>query len=226
MLIPALAFIFATIHRHYEQVAIQLSLDDFTPTVPGGHTVLVLVGDLQRSVVKAIEYAQLLSPSAKGVYVEDLTVVMLDRPRHDKLIAEVRRAGARIKLIGSGDVSAALATTKPDTGIDILMGIGGAPQGILAAAALGRWISSLLFGVAIGNILRGIPLSPDGEYAGTFFTLLNPFAVVTGVLTVAALAPVVDEQDADRLALGFPDRCCLVQRWPPRTWRGESNRAP
>ena len=73
---------------------------------------------------------------AKGVYVEDLTVVVLDRPRHNKLIDEVRHAGARIKLIGSGDVSAALATTKPDTGIDILMGTGGACQGIIAAAAL------------------------------------------------------------------------------------------
>src|SRR5207237_2184702 len=52
------------------------------------------------------------------------------------LIEEVRRAGARIKLITSGDVSAALATTRPDTGIDILMGVGGAPQGVLAAAFL------------------------------------------------------------------------------------------
>jgi fructose-1,6-bisphosphatase class II len=73
---------------------------------------------------------------AKGVYVEDLTVAILDRPRHNRLIEEVRVAGARIKLINSGDVSAALATTKPETGIDILMGVGGAPQGILAAAAL------------------------------------------------------------------------------------------
>jgi fructose-1,6-bisphosphatase II / sedoheptulose-1,7-bisphosphatase len=73
---------------------------------------------------------------AKQVYVEDLTVAILDRPRHDKLIAEVRQAGARIKLIGSGDVSAALATTRLASGIDILMGVGGAPQGILAAAAL------------------------------------------------------------------------------------------
>src|SRR6266850_2348973 len=73
---------------------------------------------------------------AKGVYPEDLTVAILDRPRHNALIEEARRAGARIKLIGSGDVSAALATTRPDTGIDILMGVGGAPQGILAAAAL------------------------------------------------------------------------------------------
>jgi fructose-1,6-bisphosphatase class II len=73
---------------------------------------------------------------AKGVYPEDLTVAILDRPRHNALIEEARKAGARIKLIGSGDVSAALATTRQDTGIDILMGTGGAPQGILAAAAL------------------------------------------------------------------------------------------
>jgi len=73
---------------------------------------------------------------AKGVYVEDLTVIILDRPRHEKLIEEVRRAGARIKLISDGDVSAALATTDPETGIDIMMGTGRAPQGIIAAAAL------------------------------------------------------------------------------------------
>src|SRR5262245_61399181 len=58
--------------------------------------------------------------SAKGVYVENLTVAVLDRPRHDRLIDEVRRTGARIKLLSSGDVSAALATSRPDTGIDIL----------------------------------------------------------------------------------------------------------
>jgi fructose-1,6-bisphosphatase class II len=73
---------------------------------------------------------------AKGMHIEDLTVVVLDRPRHLKLIDEIRGAGARIKLISDGDVSAALATTKPETGIDLMMGIGRAPQGILAAAAL------------------------------------------------------------------------------------------
>jgi fructose-1,6-bisphosphatase class II len=73
---------------------------------------------------------------AKGVYVEDLTVVILDRPRHEKLIEEVRRAGARIKLISDGDVSAALATTKPEAGVDMMIGVGRAPQGIIAAAAL------------------------------------------------------------------------------------------
>jgi fructose-1,6-bisphosphatase II len=68
--------------------------------------------------------------------VEDLTVIILYRPRHEALIKEVRQAGARIRLISDGDVSAAIATTKPETGIDLLMGIGGAPEGVLAAAAL------------------------------------------------------------------------------------------
>lgn len=73
---------------------------------------------------------------ARGVYVADLTVAVLDRPRHESLIEEVRRAGARVKLIADGDVAAALAATKPDSGIDMLLGIGGAQQGILTAAAL------------------------------------------------------------------------------------------
>lgn len=73
---------------------------------------------------------------AKRCNIEDLTVIILSRPRHEALIKEVRQAGARIRLIGDGDVSAAIATTKPETGIDLLLGIGGAPEGVLAAAAL------------------------------------------------------------------------------------------
>jgi fructose-1,6-bisphosphatase II len=73
---------------------------------------------------------------AKGCYVEDLTVIILDRERHQKLIAEVRKAGARIKLISDGDVSAAISTCVEGTGIDVLLGSGGAPEGVLAAAAL------------------------------------------------------------------------------------------
>ncbi|MBM4298952.1 MAG: class II fructose-bisphosphatase [Deltaproteobacteria bacterium] len=73
---------------------------------------------------------------AKGCRVNDLMVIILARPRHDAIIQEVRKAGARIRLIGDGDVSAAIATTKPETGIDMLLGIGGAPEGVLAAAAL------------------------------------------------------------------------------------------
>jgi len=73
---------------------------------------------------------------ALGKYVEDVTVVILDRPRHERLIREVREAGARIRLIGDGDVSAAINTCLPDTGIDMLIGIGGAPEGVISAAAL------------------------------------------------------------------------------------------
>lgn len=73
---------------------------------------------------------------AKGMDVKDLTVIILDRPRHEKLIAEVRRLGARIRLIPDGDVAAALMTAMPETGIDILLGIGGTPEGVLAACAL------------------------------------------------------------------------------------------
>jgi len=68
--------------------------------------------------------------------VEDLMVIVLDRPRHEDLIREVREAGARIRLIGDGDVSAAIATTQPESGVDILMGTGGAPEGVIGAAAL------------------------------------------------------------------------------------------
>src|SRR5208282_116959 len=73
---------------------------------------------------------------AKKVYVEDLRVAILDRPRHEKLITEIRKAGAGIKLLSAGDLSAAIATTRPESEIDMLLGVGGAHQGVLAAAAI------------------------------------------------------------------------------------------
>jgi fructose-1,6-bisphosphatase II len=73
---------------------------------------------------------------AKGESVRDLTVVILDRDRHRDLIAEVRDAGARVRLISDGDVYGAIATAWPDAGVDVLMGIGGTPEGVIAAAAL------------------------------------------------------------------------------------------
>ncbi len=72
----------------------------------------------------------------KGQKIEDLMVCILDRERHQKLISDVRAAGARIMLIPDGDVSAVIATTDPATGIDVYVGNGGAPEGVLAAAAL------------------------------------------------------------------------------------------
>lgn len=73
---------------------------------------------------------------ALGKAVEDMTVVILDRPRHQDLIQEVRRTGARIHLIGDGDVSASIAAAWPESGIDMLIGTGGAPEGVISAAAL------------------------------------------------------------------------------------------
>jgi fructose-1,6-bisphosphatase II / sedoheptulose-1,7-bisphosphatase len=86
---------------------------------------------------------------AKDVDVEDLVVCILDRPRHAELIAAVRAAGARIMLISDGDVSGVIATSRPDSGVDVYMGSGGAPEGVLAAAALrcigGQMQGRLLF---------------------------------------------------------------------------------
>ncbi len=73
---------------------------------------------------------------ALEISIEDLTVVILDRPRHSHLIQQVRECGARIRLLPDGDVAGALMTAWPDSGIDVLMGIGGTPEGVLAACAL------------------------------------------------------------------------------------------
>ena len=73
---------------------------------------------------------------AKRESVRDLTVMILDRPRHVDLIAEVRASGARIRLITDGDIFGAIATAWPDAGVDVLMGIGGTPEGVTSAAAL------------------------------------------------------------------------------------------
>ena len=73
---------------------------------------------------------------AKGKQVEDLTVVILDRPRHEQLIADVRAAGARIKMISDGDVAGAVMAAMPGTGLDLMMGIGGSPEAVVAACGL------------------------------------------------------------------------------------------
>jgi len=87
--------------------------------------------------------------AAKGVAPGDIIVCVLDRPRHEALIAELRALGCGIMLIPDGDVAGVIATTNPDTGIDLYMGSGGAPEGVLAAAALrcvgGQMQGRLLF---------------------------------------------------------------------------------
>jgi fructose-1,6-bisphosphatase II / sedoheptulose-1,7-bisphosphatase len=86
---------------------------------------------------------------AKGAELSDLLVCILDRPRHQELIAKVRETGARIMLITDGDVSGIIATAQADTGVDLYLGTGGAPEGVLAAAALqcigGQMQGRLLF---------------------------------------------------------------------------------
>lgn len=87
--------------------------------------------------------------AAKGVAPDEIIVCVLDRPRHEALVAELRALGCGIMLIPDGDVAGVIATTNPDTGIDIYMGSGGAPEGVLAAAALrcvgGQMQGRLLF---------------------------------------------------------------------------------
>ncbi|MEP6697604.1 MAG: fructose-bisphosphatase class II, partial [Pseudonocardiales bacterium] len=73
---------------------------------------------------------------AKGGEVEDVTVCILDRPRHDQLVADVRAAGARIKFITDGDVAGAIMAAREGTGVDLMMGIGGTPEGIISACAI------------------------------------------------------------------------------------------
>lgn len=90
---------------------------------------------------------------AKKCDISDLIVVILERDRHKELIAKVREAGAKIQLILDGDVAGVIATARPDTGIDIYMGIGGAPEGVLAAAALR----------SIGGQMQGRLLFNDNE---------------------------------------------------------------
>ena len=88
--------------------------------------------DISRSVTENLASVA----RAKGTPVGDLTVVLLDRPRHAELLAEVRASGARVRLIPDGDVAGAISTAWPDSGADVLLGIGGTPEGVISAAAL------------------------------------------------------------------------------------------
>jgi fructose-1,6-bisphosphatase II / sedoheptulose-1,7-bisphosphatase len=101
--------------------------------------------DLRRSASENVRAVA----DAKGVKPHELIVCVLDRPRHESLVAELRGLGCGIMLIPDGDVAGVIATTNPDTGIDIYMGSGGAPEGVLAAAALrcvgGQMQGKLLF---------------------------------------------------------------------------------
>ena len=124
---------------------------------------------------------------AMGKDIDDLTTIVLDRPRHDDLVAEIREIGARIRLIHDGDVAAALMTALPDTGIDVLFGIGGTPEGVLAACALramGGEIQGKLYARDEDELYRGEMAGYDFEKILTMDELVSSedvFFAATGV---------------------------------------------
>jgi fructose-1,6-bisphosphatase II len=111
--------------------------------------------DIKASVSQNIQAVA----KAKGLKVSEVTVVVLNRPRHEKLIAEIRAAGARIRLIQDGDVAAAIETARPDAGVDLLMGVGGTPEGVITAAAM----------ICLGGSIQG-QLNIDGKNSGPVLT--------------------------------------------------------
>nr|BAL54755.1 fructose 1,6-bisphosphatase II [uncultured Chloroflexota bacterium] len=124
---------------------------------------------------------------AKGKEVEDLTCVILDRPRHAEMIAEIRRAGARIRLIPDGDVAAAIMTAWPDSGVDVLFGIGGTPEGVIAACALramGGEIQGKLYARNEEELRRGREMGYDFDKVLTMDDLVasdDVFFAATGI---------------------------------------------
>ena len=124
---------------------------------------------------------------AKGRAVEDLTTIILDRDRHTEMIAEIRKAGARIRLIPDGDVAAALMTAWPDSGVDVLIGIGGTPEGVIAACALramGGEIQGKLYARDEDELRRGREAGYDFDKILTMDDLVSSedvFFAATGI---------------------------------------------
>jgi len=150
----------------------------------------IAVGPVARDAIdieKPVEDNLRAIARAKGENVEDLTVVILDRPRHAELIKEVRRVGARIRLIPDGDVAGALMTALPETGIDVLLGVGGTPEGVLAAAAMrctGGNIQGKIFIRNEGERRRALEMGMDFEKVLTLDDLIaseDTFFAATGI---------------------------------------------
>lgn len=124
---------------------------------------------------------------AKGKMLEDLTCIILDRPRHDTMVAEMRRAGVRIRLIPDGDVAAALMTANLDSGVDALLGIGGTPEGVLSACALramGGEIQGKLYARNEDELRRGHEAGYDFDKVLTMSDLVSSedvFFAATGI---------------------------------------------
>ena len=124
---------------------------------------------------------------AKGRAVEDLTTIILDRDRHKEMIAEIRKAGARIRQIPDGDVAAALMTAWPESGVDVLIGIGGTPEGVISACALramGGEIQGKLYARDENELRRGHEAGYDFDKVLTMNDLVSSedvFFAATGI---------------------------------------------
>ncbi|GAA1842175.1 class II fructose-bisphosphatase [Pseudonocardia ailaonensis] len=146
------------------------------PDAAGSIDITKPVGENVRAVAKA-----------KEIDVRDVTVTILDRPRHEQIIADVRATGARIRFISDGDVAGAIAAARPATGVDMLIGIGGTPEGIIAAAALkcaGGEIQGRLWPKDDEERARAIAAGHDLDHVLTTNELVkgeNVFFCATGV---------------------------------------------
>ncbi len=139
--------------------------------------------DIEKSIAENLHAIA----KAKHTDVQDLTTIILDRPRHNDMIAEIRKAGARIRIIPDGDVAAALMTAWPGSGVDVLFGIGGTPEGVLAACALramGGEIQGKLFARDADELRRGKEAGYDFDKILTMDDLVSSedvFFAATGI---------------------------------------------
>lgn len=139
--------------------------------------------DIEKSITENLQAIA----KAKRKDVEDLTTIILDRDRHKDMIAEIRKAGARIRLIPDGDVAAALMTAWPDSGVDVLLGVGGTPEGVIAACALramGGEIQGKLYARDEDELRRGREAGFDFEKVLTMDDLVSSedvFFAATGI---------------------------------------------
>jgi fructose-1,6-bisphosphatase II len=139
--------------------------------------------DIERPIIENLKAIA----KAKEKDVEDLTTIVLDRDRHKDVIAEIRKAGARIRLIPDGDVAAALMTAWPDSGVDVLIGVGGTPEGVIAACALqamGGEIQGKLYARDEEELRRGREAGYDFDRVLTMNDLVSSedvFFTATGI---------------------------------------------
>jgi len=139
--------------------------------------------DIEKSITENLRAIA----KAKHKDIEDLTTIVLDRDRHKEMIAEIRQAGARIRLIPDGDVAAALMTAWPDSGVDVLLGVGGTPEGVIAACALramGGEIQGKLYARDEDELRRGHEAGYDFDKILTMDDLVSSedvFFAATGI---------------------------------------------